>query len=290
MEISTECQVKPLGRTLGAEVSGVDLRQPISASVRERIMEAWLEHLVLRFRGQQGMATQQFIAFSKIFGPLDRAPISTTGTGKPYIDEFPEITAISNIVVDGKPIGGLGSYEAEWHTDMSYKDECPSASILYSIEVPPSGGDTWFANMYAAYDALPDALKARIRDLKCVHDASRNSAGVLRKGFKEVTDVRETVGAVHPIVRTHPVTGRKALFLGRRRNAYIPGLALEESEALLDALWAQAVKPEFTWIQQWRTGDVLIWDNRCTMHRRDSFDASTRRLMHRTQIGGDRPY
>ena len=288
--VSTEFKVTPLGATLGAEVSGVDLRQPISVETKERIMDAWLQHLVLRFRGQQGMSTQQFIAFSKIFGPLDRAPISATATGKPYIERFPEITAISNIMVDGKPIGGLGSYEAEWHTDMSYKDECPSASILYSIEVPPSGGDTWFSSMYAAYDALPEDLKARIANLKCVHDASRNSAGLLRKGYKEATDVRETVGALHPIVRTHPVTKRKALFLGRRRNAYISGLSVEESEALLETLWAHATKPEFTWIQQWRTGDVLIWDNRCTMHRRDAFDAASRRLMHRTQIGGDRPY
>jgi len=253
-------------------------------------MDAWFQHLVLRFRGQQGMSTQQLVNFSKLFGELDRAPITTVGTGKPYLSEFPEITAISNIVVDGKPIGGLGSYEAEWHTDMSYKEETPSASLLYSIEIPPSGGDTWFSSMYAAYEALPDDLKRKIASLKCVHDASRNSAGMLRKGFKEVTDPRQTVGAVHPIVRTHPITKRKALFLGRRRNAYIPGLSLEESEALLDELWAHAIKPEFTWAQQWQVGDLLIWDNRCTMHRRDSFDPNARRLMHRTQVKGDRPF
>ena len=113
---------------------------------------------------------------------------------------------------------------------------------------------------------------------------------MLRKGWQEVTDPRETKGAIHPLVRTHPVTGRRALFLGRRRNAYIPGLSLEESEALLDALWRHAVRPESTWVQQWRIGDVLIWDNRCTMHRRDAFDPAQRRLMHRTQIAGDKPY
>ncbi|MEO7727172.1 MAG: TauD/TfdA family dioxygenase, partial [Burkholderiales bacterium] len=121
-------------------------------------------------------------------------------------------------------------------------------------------------------------------------DASRNSAGMLRKGWKEVTDPRETIGAVHPLVRTHPVTGRKALYLGRRLNAYIPGLAFVESEALLNALWKHAVRSESTWIQQWRVGDVIIWDNRCTMHRRDAFDPNQRRLMHRTQIAGDKPY
>src|SRR5512146_23558 len=285
-----DAKVIPLGNVLGAEIDGVNLREPIAPETKRRITEAWSRHLVLRFRGQQGMSTQQFVNFSRVFGELDRAPITPTKTGKPFIPEFPDITAISNIVVDGQPIGGLGSYEAEWHTDMSYNEETPSASILYAIEIPQSGGDTSFCSMYAAYDALPAELKQRIASFKCVHDASRNSAGMLRKGYQDVVDPRHTVGAVHPIVRTHPVTGRKALFLGRRRNAYIPGLSLDDSEALLDELWAHAVKPEFTWTQQWRVGDVVIWDNRCTMHRRDSFDASTRRLLHRTQIRGDRPF
>ncbi|MPZ46924.1 MAG: TauD/TfdA family dioxygenase [Betaproteobacteria bacterium] len=287
---TTEITVTPLGNGIGAELGGINLRESIAVETKAVIMEAWLEHLVLRLRGQQGASTRQFVDFSKIFGELDRAPITTIGTGKPYIAEFPEITAISNIVVEGKPIGGLGAYEAEWHTDMSYKEEAPSASILYSIEVPQSGGDTWFCSMYAAYESLPDHLKQRIAHLRCVHDASRNSAGVLRKGYKEVTDPRQTVGAVHPIVRTHPISGRKALFLGRRLNAYIPGLTLEESDGLLGELWAHATNPKFTWVQQWRAGDVIIWDNRCTLHRRDSFDPESRRLMHRTQIRGDRPY
>lgn len=290
MAETVSAKVMSLGGILGGEVDGVDLHLPMAPETKHQIMDAWGEHLVLRFRGQQGMSTQQFVNFSKLFGELDRAPISPTKTGKPFIPEFPDITAISNIVVNGEPIGGLGSYEAEWHTDMSYNEETPSASILYAIEVPPSGGDTSFCSMYAAFDALSDELKQRIANLKCVHDASRNSAGMLRKGYKDVVDPRQTVGAVHPIVRTHPITKRKALFLGRRRNAYIPGLSLEDSEALLNQLWAQTVKPEFVWTQQWRVGDVLIWDNRCTMHRRDSFDSGARRLLHRTQIKGDRPF
>jgi len=280
----------PLAAQIGAQVDGVDLRMPVPPEVRAQILDAWLQHQVLRFRGQQGMTTQQLVDFSRIFGELDRAPTPANKTGKPYIAEFPQVTAISNIVVDGEPIGGLGAYEAEWHTDMSYNESTPSASILYSIEVPPEGGDTWFCNMYAAHDRLPAALRDRIAGLNCVHDASRNSAGMLRKGWKEVTDARETIGAVHPIVRTHPVTGRKALFLGRRLNACVPGLSLEDSESLLDALWQHAIRPEATWTQQWRVGDVLVWDNRCTMHRRDSFEPASRRLMHRTQIAGDRPF
>lgn len=288
--VRSSITVTPLGNGIGAQVNGVNLLEPITQDMAEQIMSAWMTHLVLRFRGQQGMSTQQLVNFSKIFGELDRAPITTSKTGKPYLAEYPQVTAISNILVDGKPIGGLGAYEAEWHTDMSYNEETPSASILYSIELPSAGGDTWFCNMYAAYDLLSNDLKQRIAGLKCVHDASRNSAGILRKGYKEVTDPRETVGALHPLVRTHPITKRKALFLGRRLNAYIPGLRLEESEALLDTLWAHAARPQSTWAQQWQLGDALIWDNRCTMHRRDSFDSNARRLLHRTQIRGDRPY
>jgi taurine dioxygenase len=289
-EIRDGISVLPLGRGIGAQIDGVDLREPFPIATKEGILSAWMEHKVLLFRGQKGMSTQQLVEFSKIFGELDRAPTPANKSGKPYLSEFPTVTAISNIVVNGEPIGGLGAYEAEWHTDMSYNECTPSASILYAIEIPSAGGDTWFCDMYAAYDNLQADLKSRIAGLKCVHDASRNSAGMLRKGWKEVTDPRETIGALHPIVRTHPVTGRKALFLGRRLNAYIPGLSLEDSESLLDGLWAHAVLPEATWVQQWRIGDVVIWDNRCTMHRRDSFDPSARRLLHRTQIAGDRPY
>ena len=129
MPATIAVKVLPLGNALGAEIDGVDLRVPMAPETKHRIMGAWMQHLVLRFRGQQGMATQQFVNFSKLFGELDRAPITPTKTGKPYIPEFPDITAISNIVVDGEPIGGLGSYEAEWHTDMSYNEETPSASL-----------------------------------------------------------------------------------------------------------------------------------------------------------------
>jgi taurine dioxygenase len=173
---------------------------------------------------------------------------------------------------------------------MSYIAEPPMASALYALEVPEAGGDTGFTNMYAAGESLPADLRARIAGLVCRHDASRNSAGELRRGFADVSDPSECVGVEHPILRTHPATGRTALFLGRRRNAYIPGLPLARSEALLDALWAQATAERLTWYQHWRAGDLVLWDNRCVMHRRDAFDPALRRVMHRTQIKGDRPY
>jgi taurine dioxygenase len=212
--------------------------------------------------------------------------------GEAYEDpaERQYVTVISNVVENGKAIGGLGAYEALWHTDMSYNPQPPCASALYALEVPASGGNTGFCNMYAAFEALPEAVRRRVEGRLCRHDASRNSTGELRRGFTDTEDPSRTVGADHPIIRTHPVTGRKALFLGRRRNAYIPGLGLEESGRLLDTLWEEATRDAFTWYQEWRAGDLVLWDNRCVMHRRDAFDPATRRIMHRTQIKGDRPF
>jgi taurine dioxygenase len=165
----------------------------------------------------------------------------------------------------------------------------PKAAVLYALEVPRSGGgNTHFADMFAAYDTLPTAQKQRIEGKVAVHDASRNSAGLLRKGFKEVSDVRAAVGARHPLVRTEPGTARKALFLGRRSNSYIIGMEVAESEAVLDALWAHATQRRFTMCHEWQAGDLLMWNNLSVLHRRDPFDPSSRRVMHRAQIRGGR--
>jgi taurine dioxygenase len=278
--------VVPTGAALGADVVGIDLSRPLSADTFQAIEQAWHDHLVLRFRGQT-LDDPAFLRFARLFGELDKAPVHA---GHEVEDPFPEITVMSNIVVNGKPIGNLGHYEAEWHTDMSYNERCPIGSLLYSLEVPPSGGDTGFSNMYQAFETLPAELKRAVVGLSCRHDSSRNSVGELRKGFKDVTDPREAPGAVHPIVRTHPRTRRNALFLGRRRNAYIIGLPLDESEDLLNRLWSHASQPALSWYQQWKVGDLIIWDNRSAQHRRDAFDPMSRRLMHRTQIKGDKPF
>ena len=278
--------VIPTGARLGADIVGADLAEPIDSTTFRAIEAAWHQHLVLRFRGQQ-LDDPGLLRFARMFGELDKAPIHATGEIE---DPFPEITVMSNIVVDGKPIGNLGNYEAEWHTDMSYNESTPIGSLLYSLEAPPAGGDTGFSNMYLAYATLPAELKRAIIGLQCKHDSSRNSAGELRKGFKEVTDPRDAPGAIHPIIRTHPVTRRNALFLGRRRNAYIMGLPLDVSEDLLNRLWTHASQQRFAWYQQWKVGDLVMWDNRCAMHRRDAFDPNSRRLMHRTQIKGDKPF
>ncbi len=295
MSTTNRLTIHPLGPTLGADVAGVDLAS-LDADSFAAIERAWHEHLVLRFRGQH-LTDAELMAFSRRFGELDRVPIRAAGVlanDDPRVAVAPEareyVNIISNVKVDGEPIGGLGNYEALWHSDMSYNDIPPMASVLYGIEVPPEGGNTSFANMYAAYEALDDATKQRIAGLMCIHDASRNSVGELRRGFAEISDPSRTVGARHPIVRTHPVTRRKCLFLGRRRSAYVVGLQVAESEALLDHLWAHATQPAFCWTQVWHEGDVVIWDNRCVLHRRDDFDDKYRRVMHRTQICGDRPF
>ena len=277
--------IKNLGAPLGAEVGGIDLSKPVAREDVEAIEGVWRDRLVVVFH-EQTLTDPQLIAFSKNFGELD--PPGPNPYGEPFNKEHPELNVISNVVEDGKPIGNLGDGEAVWHADMTYVAVPPKAAMLHSLEVPPpeAGGNTHFANMLAAYETLPADLKKAADGKIAVHDASTNSAGMLRKGYKKVTDVRDVVGAHHPLVRTEPTTGRKALFLGRRPNAYVLGLPVPESEALLDALWAHATQPRFAMCHEWKVGDLLMWNNLSVLHRRDPFDPNTRRMMHRSQIKG----
>jgi taurine dioxygenase len=268
--------VTPLSSALGAQIHGIDAAAIDDAGF-ERVRAAWLEHLVLLFRNQR-LDDRALVEFTSRFGELEEAPLFG---GRRYVEEHPEVMIISNVAVDGREIGSLGNAEAFWHTDLNFVEEPPAASCLFAHEVPPTGGDTGFANMYAAFEALPEDVAARIAGRRIRHDARFNSAGYLRE-----VRVPDTL---HPIVRRHPETLRNALYLGRRAHARIEDMAVDESDALLDTLWAHATSDAFTWHHQWRAGDLLIWDNRCTLHRRDSFDASQRRVMHRTQTRGSRP-
>ena len=275
--------VIPTGKALGAEIRGVDL-PAIDAEDFASIHRAWLDHSVLLFRGQK-LTDDDLISFSKKFGNLDWAPVQETG--RRFVEGHPEIYVVSNVVENGAPIGSLGAGEATWHTDMSYLEDPPKASILYALEVPPSGGNTYFNNMYRAYEILPDAIKKRIEGKRLKHDGTYNSGGYVRQGVTAVDDPVTSPGTFHPLVCAHPETKRRALYLGRRRNAYIEGLSLQESESLLDELWDYANREELAWHNEWRVGDLVFWDNRCTMHRRDPFEESSRRVMHRTQIKGE---
>src|SRR5215470_2157458 len=234
-----------LNALLGAEVSGIDLSKPAAQADVRAIEDIWRERLVVVFHGQK-LSDPQLIAFSKNFGELD--PPGPNPYGKPFLESHPELNVISNVVANGQPIGNLGDGEAVWHADMTYVEVPPKAAMLHALEVPPpqAGGNTYFADMFLAYATLPADLKKAVEGRVAVHDASTNSAGMLRKGYQPVTDVRRAVGAHHPLVRTEPQTGRKALFLGRRPNAYVVGLTVADSEALLDALWAHATQKRFT--------------------------------------------
>ena len=280
-----DIEIVPCSPAIGAEVRGVDIAR-LTEPQLEIVYEAWLKHLVLLFRDQEIDDAAQ-IAFSAAFGELDLAPLDQNG--RPAVPDYPEMTVISNVVEDGRPIGALGAGEAVWHIDMSYNPVPPLGSALYALEVPPTGGDTGFLNCYAAYDTLPDSLKARIEGLTLKHDATLNSAGMLRSHHQAVTDVTSSPGAIHPAYHVHPETGRRALYLGRRKHGYVVGMAPQESEKLLNELWAHAQQDAFAWHHKWRVGDLVLWDNRCVMHRRDPFDNSARRIMHRTQIKGSIP-
>jgi taurine dioxygenase len=271
-----------LSDAIGAEIRDIDLAH-IDDATFTAIHDVWIRFQVLRFRNQK-LTDAKLVAFSRRFGELDIAPPNENGTRD--VEGFPEILVISNVVEDGVEIGSLGSGEAAWHTDMSYIPTPPIGSVLYAWEVPRRGGSTGFLNMYRVLETMPDSLRRKIEGRYIKHDATTNSAGYLRAGTENSDDVRTSPGTAHPIIITHPETGRDTLYLGRRHRAYVVDMDVDASEALLGELWSHTNQKEFTWHQEWSVGDLVMWDNRCTMHRRDAFDSKDRRIMHRTQIKG----
>ncbi|MGK0171339.1 MAG: taurine dioxygenase [Gammaproteobacteria bacterium] len=278
-------QIVPNSGAIGAQVHGLNLSCPLDLAQKKTLLEAWQAHFVLVFRDQR-LDDDGLVRLAETFGELD--PPGPNPYGKtPLHPTHPELNVISHIVEAGRHLGNLGDGEAVWHADLTYVDKPPKGAILHALEIPPSGGDTHFANMFAAYDALPDQLRKRMSDLRAIHDAAHNSAGMLRTGYEEVDDVRLTPGARHPLARTCARRHAKCLFLGRRPGSYVLELGVSESEALLDDLWAHATQPEFAMSHQWRQGDVLMWDNLSVLHRRDAFDPGARRRLHRAQLKGD---
>jgi taurine dioxygenase len=276
-------EIKPLSRSVGAEILGVDLSR-LDDQTFVAVAQAFDDNHGLLFRGQT-LSPDNLVAFSRRFGDLDHAPVMEEG--KTAVSGYPEIYIVSNIKdKDGKAIGSLGAGEAVWHTDMSYLPNPPDISMLYALEVPPEGGDTSLCSMAAAHDELPTDLREKVAGLSIKHDGTFNSGGYLRQGVREDSDPMTCEGQPHPVVCAHPRTGRPVLYLGRRRNAYIMGLERQKSENLLNILWEFATLPDYTYTHRWRVGDLLMWNNRATMHRREPFDASARRLMQRTQIKG----
>ena len=273
-------------KSLGGEIVDLDISNKLTQDQINFINQSWDERLVLVFK-KQNLDDHKLINFSKYFGELD--PPGPNPYGITFLPEFPEINVISNVKNEqGTPIGNLGDGEAVWHADMTYLQLPPKAGILYALEVPENQGNTHFANMALAYNELPNKLKEKIDDKILIHDSAHNSAGMLRKGYSEVDNPSETPGARHPMVITDKNTNKKLLFLGRRPHAYIIGLELEESENLLNEIWEHATQEKFTWTQKWEKGDLLMWKNLNVLHKRDAFDPNTRRVMHRTQIKGEK--
>ncbi len=292
-------EIIPTGAALGAKIRGIDLSQDIPDDVAAALNQAWADHLVLQFRGQD-ITDERLVEVSKIFGGVQVAgsrKFYMAGGNKPgthHLSRLEEITMVTNIGPDNKPVQhnqGLGSHEVDWHSDNSYVDTPPAGSLLYSIEVPvDGGGETSFSNQYMAYDTLPDDLKQAIEGKYQVHDSSRNSAGVVRPSATLPETWDDITGPEHPLVRVHPVTGKRALYLGRRRKPpanYIVGMDYDESQKLLDALWAHATQWKFAWTHEWKVGDGILWDNRCALHHRKAIDNSQKRVMWRTQIKGE---
>ena len=275
-------KITPIKTGFVADISDIDLTS-ISDPEFDRLYAAWLTYGVLRVR-DQAITEDELQSFSAKFGPLEEIPMGRMPESERAKIKNRYVTQLSNIFHNGKPIGGLGNAEASWHSDMTYVETPPPASVLLAIEIPATGGDTYFSDQQAALDAIPGALKTRLQTLTIKHNAAHTSIGKLRPGYEPFDDPREAPGAIHPIIRKHSETGAQCLYLGRREWAYIPGLSLQDSETLLDEIWSYAAQPDHVWRQQWQPSDLIIWDNRRVLHRRDDFDQNARRLMKRCQV------
>ncbi len=273
-------QTRPLGNSFARELLGSHLWEAPDDSMRDQLRELWARHSVLVVR-RQALSERELADFSALFGPLER--VVRTEWASPIV---PEVGLISNLK-DGqaKPIGGLGDGELQWHSDQSYMTNPATGAALYAIELPPEGGTTSWVDLSAAYAALPDQLKRSVEGKQAVFSYVKRLAryqGVDRVISAETK--RKTPPVLHSLVHTHPVTGRKALYLDSTTTVGIDGMADKTGAALLDEIYGFATRPEFVYRHDWQVGDVVMWDNGSTMHRREPFDPMARRLMKRTTI------
>ncbi|CAM3683519.1 Taurine dioxygenase [Bordetella sputigena] len=278
-------QTRPLHAGFGIEVLGLDLSAPDSDAAVDELVGLVDRHSLILVRGQ-ALSNQRHVDISRRFGDLMTHVLKqflTTG--------LPEIYVLSNVTEQGKPIGNHKE-GWNWHSDLSYVAEPSMGSLLYAVEVPPEGADTLFASMHLAYEALPAETQARIRHLTATH----SYAGYYGKAFADREPLSEeqkarTPDVVHPVVRTHPVTGRLSLYVGQDIVKQINDLPADEAETLLAELNRHAISDEFTYRHKWQQGDLIIWDNRCTMHCATPYeDTRYRRIMHRTTVAGTRPF
>lgn len=282
-DVKPAITIHPLAGALGAEIFGIDLREPLDEASFETIHQALLDHLVIFFRDQD-LTPEQHIAFGERFGKLHIHPFI------PNLEGYPQIIHLKS--ADDGP--GQMAYQSNcWHTDLTYTAEPPLASILHGLIVPAAGGDTMWNNLYASYDALSEPMRAFVDGLTAVHNiVSSMPADFMEQSWapKQLERLQEVTPPVeHPVVRTHPETGRKCLFVNRNFTSHVKDLHRSESDALLDLLYEHMEQPEFVARFKWREKSLAMWDNRCTQHYALT-DYRSKRTMHRVTVCGDRPY
>jgi taurine dioxygenase len=269
--------LRQLSPALGAEILGIDLRDPIDDAHKQKFLDAWHQNLVLLLRNQTLDEDTQ-VRFAETFGTLAK-----TTSGRAFSVKHPSVMLVSNIREDGKPIGALPDGEMHFHTDQCHQATPAKATMLYAIEIPRKGGNTLFANAYTAYETLPEDIRRRIAGRRALN--AYTSDTMLRSANYD--DAKSSCW--HPVVRTHPATGRKALYVNRLMTREIEGLPREESDAILQNLFDHQEQSKFVYEHVWRVGDIVMWDNRCTLHARSDFSAGERRLLRRVTILGEKP-
>ncbi|WP_420639213.1 TauD/TfdA dioxygenase family protein [Candidatus Poriferisocius sp.] len=273
--------VAPVGGCIGAEIAGVDLRDELPDEVVAEIRRAWLDHLVVFFRDQP-LTPEQFSAFARRIGTPGRYPFV------PGLPDHPEIIEVKKLPRETVNFGGI------WHTDTAYLPRPPMASMLLALTVPPAGGDTEFANMYAAYEALSDGMKGFLGGLRAVNssalaDVSKTREDRIADATAAGHQASESYESVHPVVRTHPETGRRSLYVNVAHTARFEGMTEAESRPILQHLFAHQSRSEFTCRFRWAAGSLALWDNRCALHNPVNDYHGHLRLMHRITFEGDEP-
>jgi taurine dioxygenase len=286
MLTAADLSVKPISPALGAEISGIDLRDPLPGAVVDEILALWREYVVLVFRDQD-LTMQQQLQFAGNFGELGerkQAPEDLRERTEGIYQTNENILLVSNIKVDGQPIGAFGDADMWFHIDSGYAERPYKYTILYGLELPPKGGNTLFSNTYLVYDALPAELKEKLAGRKAlhIHEYMRTEKVDINK------DISGSPHFFHPVFITHPETGKKALFVDRLMTRLIEGFDEAESEHILNRLFDLMESPEFIYEHVWRLGDVVMWDNRVAVHGRTWFPKEENRLLRRCTIEGER--
>ena len=270
--------ITPLSDALAAEIGGVDLTQPLDAETAQAIRRAWLDHLVVVFRGRE-LNQEDQERFCNAFGAFERVK-----SGRAMDDANPHVMYVSNVTDEGLKTT-LEDGEMWFHSDQCYFEQPVSATVLYAEEIPSRGGNTRFANCYAAYETLPERIKRRIDDRRALNAYDYGDQMQIKDGARPA----DAPQFVHPVVRTHPETGRKAIYVNRLMTEHIVNMNRDESDEILATLYRHVEQPRFVYEHVWRPRDLVMWDNSCSVHARTDFDPAERRKLRRMTVKGDRP-